>query len=150
MRFIQKPLILSSLLLALAGLSQACGNPSLCDAAYRPGPAIVTIDCTEEALATSLPEEPLRVEYTDANGNWHRCIPYPYESTVSPYTQPVCDVDNPTKPKFDCGHSDRLTFEIRATQGERTAGPVEIKTRMKNACEYDEKTLYHELTLDLP
>lgn len=66
-----------------------------------------------------------------------------------PYTQPVCDAAKPATPKFACGYR-AGTFEIRATQGDRTAGPIEVETRMKDHCDYDEKTLYHELTLDLP
>ena len=110
----------------------------------------MTIDCTDEARATALPEDALLVEYTEANGDWQPCLRNDFlEMGRGPYTQPVCDVDHPTTPKFDCGHSGRLTFEIRARQNGRSAGPVEIKTRMQNVCAYDEKTLYHELHLDL-
>lgn len=124
-------------------------NPG-CTGVHRSGPAIVTIACTTEARAESLPHDTLRVEFTDEHGQWIPCTRYMGEDTTNkPYTQPVCDAAKPTTPKFDCGHSVG-TFEIRATQGDRTAGPIEIKTRMKNACAYDDKTLYHELTLDLP
>lgn len=40
-------------------------------------------------------------------------------------------------------------FYIRATQGSRNTGPIQITTRMKEHCDYDEATLNHEPHLDL-
>lgn len=130
---------------------QGCKKEPGCDHEQRPGPAVVSIDCTDEAREDALPDSPLLVEYTNESGDWRPCL-FMRGNGVSDdlYTQPVCNVDSPTPPRFSCGHSGRLQFEIRASQNGRTAGPIEIQTRMKNHCDYDEKTLYHELTLDLP
>lgn len=152
MTYTQQNLALYGLVFASAWSFQGCTKDAKCQASYQPGPAIVTIDCTDEARADALPNDVLVVEYTDEYGNWKPCRRndlHTLEVPATPYTQPVCDAAKPTTPRFDCGHSVG-TFEIRATQGARTAGPIEIKTRMKNACAYDDKTLYHELTLDLP
>ena len=139
-------------IISAALLLTACNHRD-CSQEYRPGPAVVTIECVEDALSDALDEAPLQVEYSYDGDEWIACERYYLESDDDIPTQNVCDANTPFSPKFECGGRWRPrqagSFFIRATQGERSAGPVRIKTRMANYCDFDEDTLYHELHLDL-
>ena len=142
------PIIIAALLI---GACNKDGWP--CPAVYMPGPAVVTIMCADAALQEELGEETLAVEYSYDGEAWQPCLRYIHEETNSAVTQPVCDSGTRFTPKFECGRRSEPqragTFYIRATQGERSAGPLQITTRMKDHCYYDEATLYHELHLDM-
>ena len=145
------PVIIAALLIG------ACNKDSWpCPDEYMPGPAVVTIMCADAALQEELGEETLAVEYSYDGEAWQPCYRHYLEAMGAgsqEITQPVCDSGNAFSPKFECGGRSEPqiagTFYIRATQGERSAGPLQITTRMKDRCYYDEATLYHELHLDM-
>ena len=140
-------------LIGAACLMAACNKVGLCPAVIYPGPAVVTIDCVDAARADDLAEEELRVEYSSDGEEWQSCMRYAYEDhTDAPVQQPVCANEGDFAPKFECGasittDSEEISFYIRAAQGARSAGPIQITTRSKQ-CGYDQATLYHELHLD--
>lgn len=147
---IQK-LTFSAAIIGASAISMlACGKES-CSAEHKPGPAVVTITCSDEAIDAELENERLLVEYSYDGTTWKECRRYIYDEPSGqslPVTTPVCGTASAQGPRFECGIQTGK-FEIRASQNGRSAGPIEIRTRMQDACYYDEDTLYHELTLDL-
>lgn len=146
---LHRTLTLLTIVPLAASLLASCGETEICSLEPREGPALVTVTCAPDARDTeeALGFQSLAVEYRHAEGTWKPCRdandqPYP------PAIWQVCDEARVLDYRFACGDS-AGTFEIRAKQGTRSAGPVEITTRMKNQCDYDPKTLHHELFLDV-
>ena len=147
-------------LVAFAGATlMACssdGRP--CTAAMPPGPIRVTIDCVDEARSDSatLGEEPLVVEYKHPDGDWRLCrgVEFPDEwppYTETSFTEQLCINGSSQAFRFECGDSWAVgTFEIRARQGARSAGPAEVSARYsKDGCGYTQGSLRYELSLDV-
>ena len=129
------------------------GTP--CTDDIKPGPVRVSVDCVEEAKSDSdtLGQEPLVVEYRQGDDTWRLCNRQIIASdgiyTATSFTQQLCDSSLSLVPRFDCGRHEG-TFEIRARQGARSAGPVEVSARRtKDGCHYTEKSLSYELSLDV-
>lgn len=147
-------LFLASIAIAGAALS-ACSSDSICTGDQKPGPVRVAVDCVEEALSDSqtLGDSPLVVEYRQGDDTWRLCnrdiIPRDSAYTPTSFTEQVCDGALGLAPQFDCGRY-AGTFEIRARQGARSAGPVEVTARhTKDGCYYTNQSLSYELSLDV-
>lgn len=121
-----------------------------CTDDYKPGPIVVTVDCVEDARinADQLKNEPLVVEYQQDSDTWKPCSPY----DVPNRPIQLCDENDPTSVQFECGDKPG-TFSIRAQQGTRSAGPIEVTGEIKSgdwpSCAYfTDESLNYKLSLD--
>ena len=134
----------------------ACGANTDCTDDIKPGPVMVTIDCVDDARADAeeLGNEPLMVEYQQNGESWKPCALYPGDDDHNhkPHSQ-LCDAEHPLSSRFECGDKPG-TFYVRARQGNRSAGPIEVTGKLKKGdagkCgNYTDKSLSYELSLDV-
>ena len=136
----------------------ACARDVPCTTSAPSGPIRVIIDCVDEARSDSaaLGEEPLVVEYKNPNGDWHLCRGVEFPDGWPPYTETsfteqLCSHSSSQSFLFECGDLGYLgTFEIRARQGARSAGPIEVSDRYAyDGCGSNLGSLRYELSLDV-
>lgn len=150
---IQLYLVAIIILIATSIAFTACQSDD-CTADHKPGPIVVTVDCVEDARADvdQLGKKPLVVEYQQGSDTWKSCTSYDFGPDPD-FQGQLCDENSPTSQGFECGDKPG-TFYIRAHQGPRSAGPMEVTGKIKSGdwpgCAYfTDDSLNYELSLDV-